>query len=308
MFKSTILVSLLVVSAMAERPHRGPKVGGPQTHKHSTGTYVPRPITDDQQVKYQPQPIQYVQQPVGAAQQQHQPIQYQQQQPIQYQQQQPIQYQPQQPIQYVQPQQQVQYQQPEPVKYTPIIDHGIEEGDVRGDDQEEDFVAEVAAEVVPSFKSAQPSYQSNDNLVNSVLRSAPSNSYLINARAGDKSILTDRLISNYTTIRADNLIVNTFNCDKKQYGYYADVDNDCEIFHICLPVHLLPYPALKKGEAPPPTVTYTFSFICPKWTIFAQDTLTCAWATEAIPCARAAELTDVINSRFFKDVKKTSAL
>merc|ERR1719341_566436 len=267
-------------------------VGGPQTHKHSTGTYVPRPITDDQQVKYQPQPIQYVQQPVGAAQQQYQPVQYvpQQYQPqAQYQQQQPIQY---------QQQQQVQYQQPEPVKYTPIIDHGIEEGDVRGDDQEEDFVAEVAAEVVPSFKSAQPSYQSNDNLVNSVLRSAPSNSYLINARAGDKSILTDRLISNYTTIRADNLIVNTFNCDKKQYGYYADVDNDCEIFHICLPVHLLPYPA----------VTYTFSFICPKWTIFAQDTLTCAWATEAIPCARAAELTDVINSRFFKDVKKTSAL
>merc|ERR1719341_1934643 len=93
MFKSTILVSLLVVSAMAERPHRGPKVGGPQTHKHSTGTYVPRPITDDQQVKYQPQPIQYVQQPVGAAQQQYQPqAHYQQQQPIQYQQQQPIQY------------------------------------------------------------------------------------------------------------------------------------------------------------------------------------------------------------------------
>merc|ERR1739844_252957 len=91
MFKSTILVSLLVVSAMAERPHRGPKVGGPQTHKHSTGKYVPRPIADDQQVKYQPQPIQYVQQPQY---QQQQPIQYQQQQPIQYQQQQPIQYQP----------------------------------------------------------------------------------------------------------------------------------------------------------------------------------------------------------------------
>merc|ERR1739844_833723 len=200
MFKSTILVSLLVVSAMAERPHRGPKVGGPQTHKHSTGKYVPRPITDDQQVKYQPQPIQYVQQPQGAAQQQYQPVQYvpQQYQPqAQYQQQQPIQY---------QPQQQVQYQQPEPVQYTPIIDRAIEEGDVRGDDQEEDFVAEVAAEVVPSFKSAQPSYQSNDNLVNSVLRSAPSNSYLIDARAGDKSILTDRLISNYTTIRADDKI------------------------------------------------------------------------------------------------------
>ena len=91
------------------------------------------------------------------------------------------------------------------------------------------------------------------------------------------------------------------------YGYYADVDNDCQIFHICLPYKTLPYPTLKKGETPPPDVTYQFSFICPKWTIFAQDTLTCAWATEAIPCARAAALTDVINGRFFKDVKKTKS-
>lgn len=31
-------------------------------------------------------------------------------------------------------------------------------------------------------------------------------------------------------------IVNTFSCAGRPYGYYADVDNDCEIFHVCMPV------------------------------------------------------------------------
>ena len=27
-----------------------------------------------------------------------------------------------------------------------------------------------------------------------------------------------------------------FSCEQRQYGYYADVDNDCRVFHICLPI------------------------------------------------------------------------
>ena len=31
-------------------------------------------------------------------------------------------------------------------------------------------------------------------------------------------------------------VVATFSCDGRPYGYYADVDNACMVFHICLPI------------------------------------------------------------------------
>ena len=37
----------------------------------------------------------------------------------------------------------------------------------------------------------------------------------------------------------DNLIQEideTFTCDDKSYGYYADVQNECKIFHVCNPI------------------------------------------------------------------------
>ena len=27
-----------------------------------------------------------------------------------------------------------------------------------------------------------------------------------------------------------------FSCEDRQYGYYADVANDCKVFHICVPI------------------------------------------------------------------------
>ena len=38
---------------------------------------------------------------------------------------------------------------------------------------------------------------------------------------------SDTLVSNMKT---------TFKCDDRPYGYYADVDNDCKIFHVCQPI------------------------------------------------------------------------
>ena len=38
---------------------------------------------------------------------------------------------------------------------------------------------------------------------------------------------------------SDTLINNlktTFSCDNRPYGYYADVDNDCKVFHVCQPI------------------------------------------------------------------------
>ena len=29
---------------------------------------------------------------------------------------------------------------------------------------------------------------------------------------------------------------STFSCDGRRYGYFADVYNDCQLFHVCMPV------------------------------------------------------------------------
>ncbi|CAD7004076.1 unnamed protein product [Ceratitis capitata] len=71
------------------------------------------------------------------------------------------------------------------------------------------------------------------------------------------------LPSNATSIRAD--ITDSFSCDDKVYGYYADVENDCQIFHICLPVT---YADGKEN-------TFRWSFICPEETVFSQESFTC---------------------------------
>lgn len=31
-------------------------------------------------------------------------------------------------------------------------------------------------------------------------------------------------------------VVESFTCEGRPYGYYADVDNACRVFHICLPI------------------------------------------------------------------------
>lgn len=66
------------------------------------------------------------------------------------------------------------------------------------------------------------------------------------------------LPSNATSIRAD--ITDNFSCDDRTYGYYADVENDCQIFHVCLPVT---YADGKEN-------TFRWSFICPEETVFSQ--------------------------------------
>lgn len=73
----------------------------------------------------------------------------------------------------------------------------------------------------------------------------------------------------------------TFSCDGMDYGYYADVGNNCQIFHICVP----------------PIQHYTF--FCGNGTIFDQRTLVCTREEEATPC-QEAERYYIINSNFGK--------
>lgn len=89
------------------------------------------------------------------------------------------------------------------------------------------------------------------------------------------------LPSNSTTIREN--ITDTFSCEGLTYGYYADVDNDCQVFHVCLP-----------SQAPSGrNTTYRWSFICPKETIFNQEVLVCTRARDAIDCADSPMYYDV---------------
>merc|ERR1719431_72740 len=42
------------------------------------------------------------------------------------------------------------------------------------------------------------------------------------------------LVADSNSIREN--IVDKFTCEGRAYGYYADVANDCQLFHVCYPV------------------------------------------------------------------------
>jgi len=61
------------------------------------------------------------------------------------------------------------------------------------------------------------------------------------------------LPDNATLIREN--IVDTFSCQDRIYGYYADMENECQVFHVCMP---------QTRSA------IRWSFICPGETVFNQ--------------------------------------
>ncbi|KAK7024221.1 hypothetical protein SK128_004555 [Halocaridina rubra] len=68
-----------------------------------------------------------------------------------------------------------------------------------------------------------------------------------------------------------------FSCVNRPYGYYADQDNSCRIFHVCNPA------LFSSGKIQ----TYQYSFMCGEGTIFDQNELTCKMAYDATPCQDA---------------------
>ena len=83
-------------------------------------------------------------------------------------------------------------------------------------------------------------------------------------RQADASALLS-LPSNATSIRTS--IADSFTCAERNYGYYADVDNECQLFHVCLPVEF----------ADGKKATYKWSFICPEETVFNQVRVSLAY-------------------------------
>ncbi|KAL7637571.1 UNVERIFIED_CONTAM: hypothetical protein RMT77_012299 [Armadillidium vulgare] len=81
----------------------------------------------------------------------------------------------------------------------------------------------------------------------------------------------------------------SFSCEGLPYGYYADEANNCEVFHICLPI---------ADEIGALVETAHFSFFCGNGTVFSQDTLTCSHPEDALPCNEARSFYDISNSEF----------
>ncbi|XP_054158803.1 U-scoloptoxin(01)-Cw1a-like [Oppia nitens] len=68
-----------------------------------------------------------------------------------------------------------------------------------------------------------------------------------------------------------------FQCSED--GYYADVDNNCQVFHVC---HQQTDP---EGRA----IMNHWTFLCGNQTIFNQLTQTCAFEEESVPCSMAPQ-------------------
>ncbi|KAG7156555.1 uncharacterized protein LOC121853471 [Homarus americanus] len=84
-------------------------------------------------------------------------------------------------------------------------------------------------------------------------------------------------------------VVQGFSCEGRPYGYYADVDNACRLFHVCVPIYD------DQGQI---TTVDQFTFMCGNQTMFSQESLTCTSSVDSFPCNEAPTLYDLVNSEF----------
>ncbi|GAB6033627.1 hypothetical protein CHUAL_013687 [Chamberlinius hualienensis] len=75
-----------------------------------------------------------------------------------------------------------------------------------------------------------------------------------------------------------------FSCDGKVYGYYADIINDCRVFHVCWPI------TDERGA----TLNKQWTFICGNQTLFNQERLVCD-RPENVDCANSENFFSVNN-------------
>merc|ERR1712228_971064 len=69
-------------------------------------------------------------------------------------------------------------------------------------------------------------------------------------------------------------ISTSFSCYNKPYGYYADEQNSCRVFHVCNPS------LFSDGEVQ----NNQYSFMCAEGTVFDQNEMTCKAEYDATPC------------------------
>ncbi|XP_068619961.1 mucin-2-like [Battus philenor] len=84
-------------------------------------------------------------------------------------------------------------------------------------------------------------------------------------------------------------IPNTgFNCKNVPTGYYADLETDCQVFHIC-------------------DTSRKISFLCPNGTIFSQSHLICDWWFK-VDCASSPALYESSAEYYSNEQKKTQRI
>ncbi|CAM1321510.1 Uncharacterised protein g7807 [Pycnogonum litorale] len=91
----------------------------------------------------------------------------------------------------------------------------------------------------------------------------------------------------------DSPLKTTFSCRGLPYGYYADMENDCRIFHLCVPPIRLP-PGYRQSN-----MVFMYSFMCASQTIFDQSKLTCRYPNDAIECRHSSQHLGS-NRKFFR--------
>lgn len=80
-------------------------------------------------------------------------------------------------------------------------------------------------------------------------------------------------------------ISESFSCEGRGYGYYADVDNNCELYHICLPL---------EDDLGQIVETAHWTFVCGNTTVFDQATLTCNYPEDSIPCEESESFYNLV--------------
>lgn len=61
----------------------------------------------------------------------------------------------------------------------------------------------------------------------------------------------------------------SFTCEGRDYGYYADLQNNCQVYHICVPPN------------------QQYSFFCNNGTVFDQKQLVCVREEDSTPCGQS---------------------
>merc|ERR1712002_444559 len=82
-------------------------------------------------------------------------------------------------------------------------------------------------------------------------------------------------------------VQSSFSCEGRIYGFYANEELNCQIFHVCEPVS---YPDGRQE-------TIQYNFFCGNQTVFDQSLLVCNHVADAIPCSESSSFHS-INQEF----------
>ena len=82
-------------------------------------------------------------------------------------------------------------------------------------------------------------------------------------------------------------LLTPFSCTGRRFGYFADIQHNCKIYHVCNPL---------AGPSEPEGTHYTFN--CPATTLFDQRYHTCVPESLALDCSQSESYFTQTETRF----------